>query len=183
MYATKAESLELVSYRLQDLAAGWYRTWELSKETHAPPTSWREFSEAFLKHYMLVETKRARVNNFLNLHQGSMSAKEYDLQFNSLARYTPTIVANMEDRVHRYVVGLGPHLINEYMTVELQPGMDIARMQAYAENLEVRKEQQQDEQEWNGSQCKRTRFSGSFCEPSDSNRQPEFKQLANNMSP
>ncbi|XP_070047138.1 uncharacterized protein [Nicotiana tomentosiformis] len=58
------------------------------------------------------------------------------MQFNSLAKYAPLIVAEMSHRVHRFVGGLGPHLINECTTASLSPSMDIARIQAYAQSLE-----------------------------------------------
>ena len=50
-----------------------------------------------------------------------------------LARHAPIIVADMADRVHRYVMGLDRYLINGFMAVTLQLGMDIARVQAYAQ--------------------------------------------------
>ncbi|XP_059292252.1 uncharacterized protein LOC132045703 [Lycium ferocissimum] len=51
------------------------------------------------------------------------------------------MVAEMEDRVYRFMVGLGPHLIDKCTTAALQPGMDISRIQAYAQNMEDRKRQ------------------------------------------
>ncbi|XP_019255090.1 PREDICTED: uncharacterized protein LOC109233674 [Nicotiana attenuata] len=48
----------------------------------------------------------------------------------------------MSDRVHRLVVGLGPHLINECFTAALLDSMDISCIKAYAQNLEDRKWQQ-----------------------------------------
>nr|XP_009796313.1 PREDICTED: uncharacterized protein LOC104242897 [Nicotiana sylvestris] len=48
----------------------------------------------------------------------------------------------MIDRVHRFVVGLGPHLINECFTAALLDGMDISRIQAYAQNLKDQKRHQ-----------------------------------------
>ena len=50
-----------------------------------------------------------------------------------MARHAPTIVVDMADRVHRYVMGLDRYLIDGCMAVTLQPGMDIARVQAYAQ--------------------------------------------------
>ncbi|XP_075103124.1 uncharacterized protein LOC142177942 [Nicotiana tabacum] len=64
------------------------------------------------------------------------------MQFNSLARYAPMIVVDMSDRVHQFVSGLGAHLINECTTTSLNQGIDIARIQAYAQGLEDRKRQQ-----------------------------------------
>ncbi|XP_059285120.1 uncharacterized protein LOC132038472 [Lycium ferocissimum] len=52
------------------------------------------------------------------------------------------MVAEMEDWVHRFVMGLGAHLIKDCMTASLQSGIDIARIQAYAQNLKDLKCQQ-----------------------------------------
>ncbi|XP_033515859.1 uncharacterized protein [Nicotiana tomentosiformis] len=142
MHALDTELVELASYRLRDVVVYWYKTWELSRGTNASPAVWEEFSGAFLHHYLQTEIRQARVDRFLALKQGNMSVQEYSLQFDSLARYAPSIVAEMSDRVHRFVVGLGPHLINECFTAALLDSMDISRIQAYAQNLEDRKRQQ-----------------------------------------
>nr|XP_009762399.1 PREDICTED: uncharacterized protein LOC104214440 [Nicotiana sylvestris] len=122
MHASDTKSVELASYRLRDVAVQWYETWELSRGTNASPA--------------------ARVDRFLALKQGNMSVREYSLQFDSLARYAPSIVAEISDRVHQFVVGLGPYIINECSMATLLDGMDISRIQAYAQNLEDWKRQQ-----------------------------------------
>ncbi|XP_070040571.1 uncharacterized protein [Nicotiana tomentosiformis] len=71
-----------------------------------------------------------------------MSVQEYNLQFDSLARYAPTIVDKIEDRVHRFVMGLESHLLNDCMSVSLQPCMDISRIQAYSQGVEECKQKQ-----------------------------------------
>ncbi|XP_070045870.1 uncharacterized protein [Nicotiana tomentosiformis] len=128
MKATATESVELAFYRLRDVVVNWYESWELSRGEDAPPTVWQEFTGAFLCHYLPPELTRARVDRFLTLQQDNMSVRENNLQFDSLARYAPTIVANMEDRVHRFVMGLEPHLLNDCMSVSLQPGIDISHI-------------------------------------------------------
>ncbi|XP_070017013.1 uncharacterized protein [Nicotiana sylvestris] len=82
------------------------------------------------------------------------------MQFNSLARYAPTIVADMSDQVHQFVSGLGAHLINECTTASLNQGMDISHIQAYAQGLEDRKRQQRANREHDRGQQKRARFTG-----------------------
>ncbi|XP_070046784.1 uncharacterized protein [Nicotiana tomentosiformis] len=67
-----------------------------------------------------------------------MSVREYILQFNSLARYAPTIVSKMEDQVHRFMMGLELHFLNDCMSASLQPDMDISRIQAYAQGAKDR---------------------------------------------
>ena len=132
MHVSDTEAVELASYRLRDLAVLWYDSWERSRGPNPPPAVWKEFSEAFLRHYLPVEIRRARADKFLNLRQGNMSVREYSMQFDSLERYAPHMVAEISDRVHLIVNGLGPHLINECTTTSLVEGMDISRIQAYA---------------------------------------------------
>ncbi|XP_070011776.1 uncharacterized protein [Nicotiana sylvestris] len=123
--------------RLRNVAVTWYKTWKQTRGPNVPPMTWKEFSEAFLQQYLPIELRRARRD-----------------------RYAPTIVADMSDRVHQFVSGLGAHLINECTTASLNQGMDIARIQAYAQGLEDRKRQQRANREHDRGQQKRARFAG-----------------------
>ncbi|XP_055806900.1 uncharacterized protein LOC129875638 [Solanum dulcamara] len=90
--ASETESVELASHRLRHVAINWYESWELSRGEGAPPT----------------------------LRQRGRSVREYSLEFDSLARYAPTIVADMEDRMYRYVIGLDRYLVDSYMAMASQ---------------------------------------------------------------
>ena len=105
--ASDTESVEFATYRLRDVAINWYESWEVSRGEGAPPAVWDEFVEAFQGHFLPPEIKRATVDRFLRLKQNGRSVREYSLEFDSLARHAPTIVADMADRVHRYVMGYG----------------------------------------------------------------------------
>ena len=158
--ASETESVELATYRLQDVAINWYESWELSRGESAPPAVWDEFVEAFQGHFLPPEMKRARVDKFLRLKQNGRSVREYSLEFYSLARHALTIVADMADRVHRYVMGLDRYLIDGCMAVTLQPGMDIAQVQAYAQGVEDRHRGRQPDRDYNRGQHKRARSAG-----------------------
>ncbi|XP_060216532.1 uncharacterized protein LOC132644010 [Lycium barbarum] len=92
MKASTTESVELAAYRLQGITINWFQSWRLSRGRDALPPTWQEFSDAFLRHYMPPELRRARVDSILNLRQGNMSVREYSVEFDSLARYAPSIV-------------------------------------------------------------------------------------------
>ncbi|XP_075092443.1 uncharacterized protein LOC142172675 [Nicotiana tabacum] len=160
IHATDIESVGFTSYRLRDVVVTWYETWKQTRGPNVSPVTWKEFSEAFLQQYLPIELRRARRDRFLHLEQGNMSVREYSMQFNSLARYAPTIVADMSDRVHQFVSGLGAHLINECTTASLNQGMDISRIQAYAQGLKDRKRQQRSNREHDRGQQKRAWFAG-----------------------
>ncbi|XP_055835112.1 uncharacterized protein LOC129903586 [Solanum dulcamara] len=62
------------------------------------------------------------------------------------------MVADMGDCVHRFVSGLGPHLVKECLTASLQDGMTIAHIQAHAQNLEEQHQPQRGERYSDGGQ-------------------------------
>ncbi|XP_070050054.1 uncharacterized protein [Nicotiana tomentosiformis] len=160
MKADATESVELASYRLRDIAINWYESWELSKGEDALPAVWQDFTEAFLHHYLPPELRRARVDRFFTPRQGNMSLREYNLQFDSLERYAPTILTKMEDRVHQFVMGLESHLLNDCMSISLHPGIDISPIQVYNQGVEERKQKQRADRKHDRGQSKRARASG-----------------------
>ncbi|KAH0693041.1 hypothetical protein KY285_020138 [Solanum tuberosum] len=159
MHVSDKEVVELATYRLKGVAMLWYETWKQSKSTEAPPTTWKEFNKAFLDHYLPLEIQEARADQFLNLHQGGMSVREYRLQFNSLSRYAPNVVATMKDRVHQYVDRLDSYLVRDCTIASLNKDMDIARMQAFEHKLEDQKQRRR-AQETERGQSKRARSIG-----------------------
>ena len=76
-----------------------------------------------------------------------------------MARHA-TIVADMADRVHRYVMGLDRYLIDGCMAVTLHLGMDIAQVQEYAQGVEDRHRGRKPDRDYNRGQHKRARSEG-----------------------
>ncbi|XP_070041216.1 uncharacterized protein [Nicotiana tomentosiformis] len=102
--------------------------------------------------------RQARVDQFLALKQGNMSVRQYSLHFDSLARYTPSIVATIRDKIHRLIAGLSPELIQAYATAALQDSMDISRIQAFAQNIERGRHRHQGTERAEQGQRKRMSF-------------------------
>ena len=163
--ASETESVKLASHRLRDVALNWYESWELSRGEGASPAVWDEFVAAFLSHFLPPELRRARVDRFLLLRQNGRSVREYSLEFDSLARYAPTIVADMADRMHRYVMGLDRYLIDGCMAMASQTDMDIARLQAYAQGMEDRYREDRSDRDGDRRRPKRARSARYFGEP------------------
>lgn len=158
--ASETASVELASYRLRGVAANWFESWRLSRGVGAGLARWDEFSEAFLAHFLPPETRRAREDRFLSLRQRGRSIQEYSMEFDTLALYAPAQVARMADRVHRYISGLDSYYEDGCMLLAAQPGMDIARVQAYAQGMEDRRRRRQGGRIDDGNQPKRARSSG-----------------------
>ncbi|KAH0739400.1 hypothetical protein KY290_038105 [Solanum tuberosum] len=111
-----------------DMMSRWERS--RGKDTSLPTCD--SFTEAFIDHSLPREIRDSRVDQFLNLRQGGMSVREYGLRFDSLARYAPTFVDTMHDRVCRFMGGLDSDYIEVCSTAALNDNMDISRIQAFA---------------------------------------------------
>ncbi|XP_019238053.1 PREDICTED: uncharacterized protein LOC109218165 [Nicotiana attenuata] len=85
-----------------------------------------------------------------------MSVREYGLQFD----YAPTIMSKMEDHIHRFVMGLEQHLLNNRMSISLPAYMDISRIQAYAQGVEEFMQKQRATREHDRDKNKRAISSG-----------------------
>ena len=48
----------------------------------------------------------ARVEEFINLKQGSMTLREYSLKFIKLSRYATSLMSNNMDKKSRFLTGI-----------------------------------------------------------------------------
>nr|XP_009797667.1 PREDICTED: uncharacterized protein LOC104244062 [Nicotiana sylvestris] len=67
MRATEMEGVELVTYHLKGVAYSWFEMWEDSRDEGSSPARWSKFMDAFMDHFLPVETKAACAAEFENL--------------------------------------------------------------------------------------------------------------------
>ena len=79
MGATDIEKAELASYQLKDVAQTWCKMWQDSRVLGGVPVTWELFKTTFLESFFPREMKEAKVEEFINLRQGSMIVMEYYL--------------------------------------------------------------------------------------------------------
>ncbi|XP_060183004.1 uncharacterized protein LOC132612953 [Lycium barbarum] len=108
MHSTETKAAKLTAFRLRDIAILWYERWEHARGPEAPPARLSEFSEAFLDHYLPLEIREVKVDQFLTVQQGNSSVRDYCLRFDSLARCTPSFFDSSSARIHRSQQQRGP---------------------------------------------------------------------------
>ncbi|XP_027772717.1 uncharacterized protein LOC107018809 [Solanum pennellii] len=87
MGATDIEKVELASYQLKDVAQTWCKMWQDSRVLGRVPVTWELFKTTFLERFFPREMREAKLEEFINLKQGSMTVREYSLKFVKLSRY------------------------------------------------------------------------------------------------
>ena len=72
--------------------------------------TWCQFKDAYLHKYYPITARVKMQTTFLTLKQGDRSVKEYDLEFNRLARFSPAYVSFEELKGERFIAGLREEL-------------------------------------------------------------------------
>ncbi|WMV25576.1 hypothetical protein MTR67_018961 [Solanum verrucosum] len=85
MGVTPVEKAELAAFQLNGVAQVWFNQWKERRAVDAGPLDWEKFKVAFLDRLFPLEIMEAKVLEFINLRQGSLSVKEYALKFTQLS--------------------------------------------------------------------------------------------------
>ena len=112
----------------------WYTKWKDNRPIYSNPIEWEEFKETFLEKYFHRERREVKVEEFINLKQGSMSV--YSFKYTMFSRYVPSLVSNPTDENSRSVTGVADLVKKECRTTILQNDMSLSRIMVYAHSIE-----------------------------------------------
>ena len=103
MGATNTEKEELASYQLKDVAKTWCKMWQDSRSLGGVPITWELFKTTFFERFFPRKMWEAKVEEFINLTQGSMTVREYSLMFMKLSRHATSRVSNGINEISRFL--------------------------------------------------------------------------------
>ena len=78
---TPIEKVELVAYQLKDVLQTWYKQLRENRVLIGDPITWEIFKTTFIDRIFPIDMREAKVEEFINLLQESMSVLEYSLKF------------------------------------------------------------------------------------------------------
>lgn len=81
-----------------------------SRALGAVPVTCEVIKTNFLERFFPKETREASVEEFINLKQGSMTAKECSMMFVKLSRYAFSLVSNTRDEMSRFLIRITRYL-------------------------------------------------------------------------
>ena len=72
--------------------------------------TWASFSSFFMEKYIPRTFRDRKRDEFLSLEQGRMSVNTYEAKFRALSRYATQLCFRTQERIRRFVKGLGSEL-------------------------------------------------------------------------
>ena len=103
------------TYRLKDHAEKWWDTVSSVKFKDTNVT-WDEFVEVFNSAYFPKHERSKKMQEFLDLQQGTMTLSDYITKFRCLERYCPNVYVAENDRAMKFARGLRPTLRTKVFT-------------------------------------------------------------------
>ena len=131
MGATNTEKVELASYKLKDVALTLCKMWQDRRALGGVLVTLKLFKIAFLERFFPIEMREAKVEEFINLKQESMTVSEYSLKFVKLSRYATSLVSNSKDEMSRFLTGITGELEDECRFAMLHHNMDLSRFMVH----------------------------------------------------
>ncbi|XP_015075587.1 uncharacterized protein LOC107019707 [Solanum pennellii] len=113
--------------------------WQDNRALGGVPVTWEMFKTAFLQRFFPREMREAKVEEFINLKQGSMTVREYSLKFVKLSRYATSLVSNNIDEMSRFLTGITRDVEEEFWAAMLHHNMDLSNFMVHVEQLKFKK--------------------------------------------
>ena len=98
--------------------------------------TWELFKTTFLEIFFPSEMREAKVEEFINHKQLSMTITEYSLKFVKLSGYTTSLVSNSRDEMSRLLTVINGDLEEECRSSMLHDNMDLSRLMLHAQQDE-----------------------------------------------
>lgn len=105
--------------------------WQDSRALGEVSITWELFKTSFLEICFPREMREAKVEEYINLRQGSMTVTEYSLKFVKLSRYATSLVSNSRDEMSRFLAGIAEDIEKKSRAAMLHDNMDLSRLMVH----------------------------------------------------
>ncbi|XP_069144432.1 uncharacterized protein [Solanum lycopersicum] len=130
---------DLAAYQLKDVTQTWYTQWRDNKALRGGPVTWEIFKIDFLNRFFPIKLREPKVEEFINLRQGRMSALDYSLKFTKLSKYAPSLVSNTSAEMSHFLTRLSEDLVEELCSAILHDSMNFSRLMVHSQKVEQSK--------------------------------------------
>ena len=97
------------------------------------------FQDSISERFFPREMREAKVEEFINLKQGTMTVREYFMKFVKLSRYVTSLVSNSRDEMSRFLTGIAEDLEEVCRAAMFHDNINLYRLMVYVQQVEESK--------------------------------------------
>ncbi|XP_024018876.1 uncharacterized protein LOC112090853 [Morus notabilis] len=96
--------VEFALYKMEGLANTWWK--QVKRRIDVTGLTWEQFETLFNEQYFPQSYREEKALEFMSLLQGDMSVREYEVKFNDLSQFAPSLVESEQLRCLKFEKGL-----------------------------------------------------------------------------
>jgi hypothetical protein len=105
---TDAEKVRFVEFNLTGHALTWWQGVYDARTRDQGPLTWADFVEHYEARFFPPSFLDQMHNDLTHLQQGNRTVNAYELQFNEIVRFLPTVSRNEKEKIRYFRSGLRP---------------------------------------------------------------------------
>ncbi|XP_057976010.1 uncharacterized protein LOC131163440 [Malania oleifera] len=119
---TEKQKVTFATFKLAWEAERWWGSVKQMEE-HQPiliALMWARFKELFFELYFLATVRKAKMEEFMNLTQGSLTVQQYAAKFQELSRFSPFVILDEAKKAWKFQRGLRSEIRKQTVILQLQ---------------------------------------------------------------
>ena len=104
------EKAKMASYKLKDVSQTWCKIWQDGRALGGVPVTWELFNTTFLERVFPREIRKEKIEEYINLKQGSVTPSEYSLKLVKLSKYATSPMSYIREKTSRFLTGIDEDL-------------------------------------------------------------------------
>ncbi|XP_024018554.1 uncharacterized protein LOC112090749 [Morus notabilis] len=123
MGVTEEYWIEFAVYKMEGQASTWWK--QVRKRLDVAGMTWEQFEVFFNEQYSPQSYRDEKAMEFMSLLQGDMSMREYEVKFNDLSRFAPSMVKSEHLRCLKFEKGLKNSVRRPLVALRIKNFLDL----------------------------------------------------------
>ncbi|XP_057961589.1 uncharacterized protein LOC131168476 [Malania oleifera] len=119
---TEKQKVTFATFKLAGEAERWWGSVKQMEEHRPIPIvlTWARFKELFFERYFPATMRNAKMEEFMNLTQGSLTVQQYAAKFQELSRFAPFVIPDEAKKAWKFQRGLRSEIRKQTAILQLQ---------------------------------------------------------------